>query len=143
MRESRGKKVCSRVVAYAYSVDDLQRVVRVQISGEFTRDDLAALSRDLSGDPRVSVEFAQLIDLSAVTAAPDVTTQGIRQRAAATLTPVLRRAFVAPQPAVFGTCRMFASFRQMVDHAEPVAVFRTMPEAEAWLGLDLPAEAGR
>lgn len=122
-------------MAYAYTVDSLQRVVRVQISGEFTRDDLVALSRDLTHDPRVSVEFAQLIDLSAVATAPDVPTQDIRRRATAALTPVSRRAFVAPQPAVFGTCRMFASFRQMADHAEPVGVFRTMPEAEAWLGL--------
>jgi anti-sigma factor RsiW len=122
-------------VAYAYSVDVLHRVVRVQISGEFTRDDLVALSRDLARDPRVSVEFAQLVDLSAVTTAPDVPTQSIRQQAVTARTRVSRRAFVAPQPAIFGTCRMFASFRQMADHAEPVGVFRTMPEAEAWLGL--------
>ncbi len=122
-------------MAYAYSVDDAERVVRVQLSGEFTRADLLALSHDLANDSRVSADFVELIDLSAVTTTPDVPRGDIRRRATSSLTPVLRRAFVAPQPAIFGTCRMFATFREMTAKAEPVGVFRTMPEAEAWLGL--------
>jgi hypothetical protein len=123
-------------VAYTYSVDDVQRVVRVQLSGEFTREDLVALSRDLANDPRVSVEFVELIDLSGVTAPPDAARGAIRRRATTALTPVSRRAFVAPEPAIYGLCRMFATFREMTPNTEPVGVFHTTREAEAWLGLN-------
>ena len=122
-------------MAYTYSVDDAQRVVRVQLSGEFTREDLVALSHDLANDPRVSIEFVELIDLSGVTTPPDVPRGDIRRRATTALTPVSRRAFVAPQPVIYGLCRMFATFRGMTANREPVEVFHTVREAEAWLGL--------
>lgn len=121
---------------YTYSVDDVQRVVRVRLSGEFTREDLLALSGALAIDSRVSSDFVEVIDLTAVTTTPDAGRGDIRRRATTPLTPVLRRAFVAPQPAIFGLCRMFATFREMTAKAEPVGVFHTLAEAEAWLGLN-------
>ena len=122
-------------MAYTYSVDDAQRVVRVQLSGVFTREDLVALSHDLANDPRVSIEFVELIDLSGVVTPPDVPRGDIRRRATNALTPVSRRAFVAPQPVIYGLCRMFVTFRGMTANREPVEVFHTTREAEAWLGL--------
>jgi hypothetical protein len=122
-------------VAYTYSVDDVQRVVRVELSGEFTREDLLALSGDLAADPRVCPDFVEIIDLSGVTTTPDAGRSDIRRRATTSLTPVLRRAFVAPQPAIFGLCRMFATFREMTAKAEPVGVFHTVQEAEEWLSI--------
>ena len=122
-------------MAYTYSVDNAQRVVRVRLSGEFTREDLVALSHDLANDPRVSVEFVELIDMSDVRTPPDVQRSDIRRRATTALTPVSRRAFVAPQPVIYGLCRMFATFRELTANREPVEVFHTTREAEAWLGL--------
>ena len=122
-------------MAYTYSVDVVQRVVRVRLSGEFTREDLAALSRDLANDPRVSAEFVELIDLSDVRTPPHVPRSDVRRRATTALTPVSRRAFVAPQPVIYGLCRMFTTFREVTANREPVEVFHTAREAEAWLGL--------
>lgn len=122
-------------MAYSYSIDGAQRVVRVHLSGEFTRDDLLALSHDLANDSRVSADFVEIVDLSAVTATPEAGRGDIRRRATTSLTRVLRRAFVAPQPAIFGLCRMFATFREISEKAEPVGVFHTVHDAEVWLGL--------
>jgi len=122
-------------MAYVYSVDGVKRLVRVSISGEFTRTEATAITKDLAGDARVAADFCELIDMSAVTSIENVGTSHIRQRASTQLLPVSRRAFVAPQPAIYGLCRMFATFREMADGAEPVAVFRTTDEAEEWLGV--------
>src|SRR5262249_21365089 len=122
-------------MAYAYSVDGVNRLVRVSISGEFTRKEAAAITKDLSDDARVAADFCELIDMSAVTSIEGVPSNHIRQRAGTQLLPVSRRAFVAPQPAIYGLCRMFATFREMADGSEPVAVFRTTCEAEEWLGV--------
>lgn len=122
-------------MAYAYSVDGAKRLVRVSISGTFTREEATAITKDLAKDVRVATDFGELIDLSAVTSIESVGSHHIRQRAGTQLLPVSRRAFVAPQPSIYGLCRMFATFRGMADGAEPVAVFRTMDEAEEWLGV--------
>ena len=122
-------------MAYNYSVDGVNRLVRVSISGTFTREEATAITKDLARDARVTTDFCELIDMSAVTSIEGVGSHHIRQRAGAQLLPVSRRAFVAPQPSIYGLCRMFATFREMADGAEPVAVFRTTDEAEEWLGV--------
>ena len=119
---------------HEYSIDSAQRLVRVRMWGALTRTEILATVAELVGDPRLSPDFSELIDVTDATAA-EIHTDDIRAIAGALLDRVARRAFVAPDPAVFGLARMFGAFRDMKDATEHVAVFRSIREAEEWLGL--------
>ena len=120
---------------YTYTVEGPRRLVRIRIDTRLLPDDISAMVQELSADPRITPDFVQLIDCSALSSVEELRTERVRSRATGPLSRVARRAFVAPQPAVYGLCRMFASYFEMANRPEPVGVFRTMREAEEWLGL--------
>jgi len=123
-------------VPYTYTVEGPRRLVRIHIDTRLLPDEIPAMVQELSSDPRITPDFVELIDCSAMSAVEDLRPDRIRSRAAGPLARVARRAFVAPQPAVYGMCRMFATYFEMANRPEPVGVFRTIREAEEWLGLD-------
>ena len=119
---------------HEYSVDPAHRLVRVRMWGALTRTEILATVAELVDDPRLSPDFSEVIDVTEATAA-EIQTDDVRLIASALLDRVARRAFVAPDPTVFGLARMFGSFRDMKGTAEHVGVFRSTREAEEWLGL--------
>jgi len=122
-------------MAYTYSVESARRLIRIQLSPQLTRDEIHAMVNELNADPRVAPDFVELIDCSDLIPVADVGADRIRAMATGSLARVSRRAFVAPQPAIFGTCRMFAAFFEMANRGESIAVFKTTREAEEWLGV--------
>lgn len=118
-----------------YVIDLERRLVRTTISGVVTGAELRALRDRLAADPSFSPDLSGLIDLSA--ARPDALTTADIQNLARTAKfgPSARRAFVSSDPAMFGLARMFEVYREMRDGPDRTATFRTVAEAEEWLGL--------
>jgi hypothetical protein len=121
-------------VVHAYAVDVARRCVRVRLSGVLTSEALLSTFIDLQRDARITHEFCALIDLRDVRSVEGLHNDELRSIASTPLDTVARRAFVAVHPAVFRLCRTFAVCRELAER-EPVAVFRSIHDAEEWLGL--------
>ena len=120
---------------FTYSVDLEQRLVLVRMSGALTRDEMFACTNSLRNDPRVTSEFSELVDLRGLTSVEAVRAEDVRAMASGSLSPAARRAIVAPDNAAFGLSRMFESLRGAKGAPDQTVVFRTMQEADVWLGL--------
>lgn len=121
-------------MVHEYVLDVTRRCVRVRLSGVLTSTALLSTFTDIQRDPRVTHEFCALIDLRDIRSVDGLRDDELRTIASSPLDTVARRAFVAFHPAVFGVCRQFATYRELAER-EPVAVFRTIRDAEEWLGL--------
>jgi hypothetical protein len=119
-------------VVHEYSIDAVRRWVRVRLSGILTTADLRGVFVDLRNDPRMTPEFCALIDLRETSASGELRQRDIQWLAVERIGTVARCAFVA-HDAVFGMCRMLASYRGFAEGLEPVGVFRTISQAEQWL----------
>ncbi len=90
---------------------------------------------EFTHDPAFRPEFCQLYDFQDVT---DTNMSASEVRDLASYSPFshqARRAIVAPQNAVYGKARMFAIQREAGGGQEEVGVFRSLEEANVWLGL--------
>ena len=84
-------------------------------------------------DPAFAPSLRQICDLREV-AAIEITTDILRELAESSVfLPGTKRAFVAPQDAHFGLARMLQTFCEF--EGTIIGVFRSMGEAERWLGL--------
>jgi hypothetical protein len=122
-------------MSFEYSVDVEERLVLVRMSGALTREEMFACTASLRNDPRVTSEFSELVDLRALTSVEAVRVEDVRTLASGPLSSATRRAIVAPDNAAFGLSRMFESLRGLKGAPDHTVVFRTMGEAEVWLGL--------
>jgi hypothetical protein len=111
-----------------------KRVVVIRLWGDVRLDEVRVLVAQVAGDPAIA-GFAQLADLRELTSASAFGGGDIRALASGVLAASPRRAIVAQDPATFGLARMFATFLNLKDPQEQIGVFRTMREAEDWLGL--------
>lgn len=90
----------------------------------------------LLNDPDFDPEFNQLVDLTAL-AGLGMTTEETKLIAGRSgFSPTSRRAFVAPDPAVFGMSRLFAAYNEISNKPSQICVFRDLPSALKWLGLE-------
>ena len=122
-----------------YVVDVSRRCVRVRLSGVLTITALLTTFLDVQRDVRVTPDFRALIDLRDVRGLDDIRDDDVRTIATWRLDSVGRRAFVAQHPAVLSLCRTFAVLRDLAEGTEPVAVFRSVSDAEDWLDLPVPS----
>ena len=122
-------------MAYEYSVDADRKLVLVRMSGVLTRDEMFACTATLRDDSRLTSDFSELVDLRELTSVEAVRLEDVRTMASGSLSPAARRAIVAPDNAAFGLSRMFESLRGVKGASDETGVFRTMREAEVWLGL--------
>ena len=114
-------------------LDLAQRCVKVRASGVLTFDEMIAARRTFTADPNFSPDFYQLYDVRAVTRTT-LTASDLATLANATLfSPASRRAVVAPGGETYGLARLFQIYRGLNAGSEPIKVFRTLEEAEAWL----------
>ena len=118
----------------AFEIDTANEIVFGHVTGNLVEAELFTLQDALRSDPAFKPHFRQLIDFTAVTEA-DVSTEAVRRLAIGNpFGPGARRAFVAPLPLVFGLARMF---EMLIEQGrDEVQVFRELPEARRWLGLD-------
>jgi hypothetical protein len=117
-----------------YIVDVPRRCVRVRLSGALTGAALSSTFIDARNDPRITSEFRAVIDLREVQSTETLRPDGVRI-IAATHSNLTARAFVATDAAVFGMCRMLATYRELADRPETVGVFRSVRAAEDWLDV--------
>jgi hypothetical protein len=120
-----------------YHIDAERRLVLTHASGILTDADLLAHKERLARDAAFDPAMAQLSDLREIQRL-DVTAAGVRAMVDHDTVHVARRtghrlALVVPTDDAFGMARMYQLMRREDDGN--VGVFRTMPEAEAWLAL--------
>jgi hypothetical protein len=124
-------------VVYDYSVDVERRCVRIRVSGVLTAAAFLSTLTDMHRDPRVTRDFSALIDFRDIRSVTGLHDDEVRSVASSAVGAVARRALVATVPSVFGVCRMFATCCELAG-GEPVAVFRSVLDAEEWLELSPP-----
>jgi hypothetical protein len=112
---------------FTYTIDRESRIVYSLFSGIFTDTDVWQLIDRLRKDPEYDPDFDELIDCSAVT--ENRVTAGTLGAVESSSKP--RRAVVAPSNANYGVSRMF----QTLQSKQKIEVFRTLAQAEEWLGL--------
>jgi hypothetical protein len=126
-----------------YEIDHARRLVIARGKGVFTDVDAFGYQRDVWSRPDV-VGYDELVDMSAVEAISIPLPAGPRiQRLASTAAGqdpsalASKFAIVAPDSLAFGLGRQFQTYREMdARSTKEVAVFRTLPEALAFLGID-------
>ena len=118
-----------------YCIDPSIPMIFSQAYGVVTEAEILDHRRRLSDDPEFHPSFSQLIDLQDVT---KVALSMAEMRIVANYTNIFseesRRAMVAREDAVFGMARMYQMLRD--EGPEEIMVFREMPEARRWLGLN-------
>jgi len=126
-------------MAYEYSIDRERHVVYARMSGSLTIHEVRQLVDELVNDPAVLDGFGELIDLrGAIT--DSITGDDVRHLATATLDASTRRAFVTTDVLTYGLARMFEIYRQLNRKKDEVAVFRSVTDAEKWLGVTAASE---
>jgi hypothetical protein len=111
-----------------------RRWVRGRAWGVVTLDDVLAARKQFMSDPRFRPDFRQLYDGREVTRMV-LTASEVGQLAMNPLFgPGTRRAFVTPTHETYGVMRLYQIYRSVNAGKEQIRLFRTMEEAEAWLG---------
>ncbi len=122
----------------SYELDENLSLVRSQAWGLLTDEESSEHYASIQADPKFKPHFRQLCDLRLLDEI-DTSASALRQLARLRVfAPGVRRAFVAPADLHFGLARMLQVFCEQ--EGTEVGVFRTVPEAEAW--LDIPAGSG-
>jgi hypothetical protein len=119
-----------------YEIDLRHRLVRCRGWGAVTHADITETRLRFTHDPAFHPDFFQLYDFREVTNI-DIAADQVRDLASyAPFSRHARRAIVAPQNAVYGLARMFATQREASGGQEQIRVFRSLAEANAWLSLE-------
>jgi hypothetical protein len=98
-------------------------------------DEIRACQDQTHVDPDFDAEFDQIVDLRFVTRfimTPEQASVLARRRI---FSPTSKRAFIAPNSAVFGVGQMWHAFTELSDCPSQLGIFRDLPSALKWLGL--------
>jgi hypothetical protein len=118
----------------AHTIDAARRVVMSRLWDRVTETDAWGSAAALMDDPSFDPTFAQLADMREVTDV-DVSTHTVRELATMHIfAPESRRALVVASGLQLGIGRMTTSFADEGD--QQLALFRTVAEAERWLGIE-------
>jgi hypothetical protein len=126
-------------VPLAYRIDHEQRLVLVTASGVITAETLFGYQKEAWSDPAIA-GYDELVDMSGVEGVQAPSPSNVSALAAfsarmdASAKPT-KLAIVARDDLLFGLGRMYQAYREMKPGSnKEVAVFRSMPDALAWLG---------
>jgi hypothetical protein len=120
---------------FSYIVYKEHRLVISTGSGLVTWSEIKARQDDTQTDPIFDPEFNQIVDLRTVTSfemTPDETRLLARRHI---FSADSKRAFIAPDPSVFGVGRMWGTFTELSDNPSEVHVFYDLASALKWLGI--------
>lgn len=124
-----------------YKIDHAKRLIVARGSGVFTDSDVFDYQREAWSSPEVA-GYDELVDMTDVqeVALPSADSMRALASISASIDPPeggTKLAIVAPQDFAFGLGRMYEAYRgfQRASKKE-VAVFRTLPEALAFLGKE-------
>ena len=115
-----------------YEIDVACRLVRVNFGGELSDEDLRTVDDSIRTDRAFVPTFRAICDLRSVTRIT-ASVEGLRFLAQRALYLPVRRAIVVGRDADFGVARLFEAYCEA--EGGTVEVFRSMADAEAWLGL--------
>jgi hypothetical protein len=117
-------------------VDASNRVVITLFSGSVTIDDVKSSCKGINANPEFKPDFRQFIDLSKASEL-HLHYQDLNQLAEISdpFSGDARRALVGPTPVSFGIGRMY----EIILNSPDFQVFRSKPEALAWLGISQSA----
>lgn len=119
---------------YEVTLEHERRLARIRMWGAVTPDEVRGVVAEVNAQTRERPGLSQLADLRGLTSIAAIRAGDVRAIAAGMLTASPRRAIVTADAATFGLARMFAAVRNLKDPEEQIGVFRTMAEAEQWLG---------
>jgi hypothetical protein len=119
-------------VPVEYEIDVARRLVRTRMWDELSDEDLRALDDRLQVDPRFVLSFRAICDLRSVTSIT-ASVETLRFLAQRSLYLPVRRALVVGKDIDFGIARLFEAYCEA--EGGTVEVFRSIADAEAWLGL--------
>ena len=118
-----------------YQIDEAQCVVWCRCWGVLVDDDILTQQAGLREDTRFRPTFSHFVDTTQITevqvSARTMLAVGQSQIFATTA----KRAYVVTRDVVFGLVRMYGLYQGLRGRAE-IQVFRTRPEATAWLGVE-------
>lgn len=125
-------------MSITYRIDTAQNIVWTTATGVLTDADLLAHKRNLINDPAFKPGSRELSDVRAVERL-EVTPNGIsqfvaRDKADSAKLGDHKLAIVASADVVYGMARMYQTLSN--EEVQHVMVFRTIPEARAWLGIE-------
>jgi hypothetical protein len=126
-----------------YAIDHQRRLVTATGRGTLTDRDVFGYQRQVWSQPAVS-GYNELVDMSAVEhiALESISRVVQLARTSAGMDPSSRWskfAIVAPKDVAFGLGRMYQSYRSQEEHStKEVGVFRSLPEALKFLGIESP-----
>jgi hypothetical protein len=107
-------------------------MVDVTISGVCSLPELKQLQREARADPAFDPTYDALLDCSGLEDFQGSVLELMNLAGTDPFSGASRRAFFAPRDASFGILRMWAAANDVIGRRD-LAVFRTRPEAEAWL----------
>jgi hypothetical protein len=121
----------------SYTIDANQKLVVSRLWGTVTEDEIHEHNTRLRNDPAFDPNYRQLTDLRGLIDTK-VSTGVVRETARDQYFAAnVKRAFVAETDFAFGMARMFAVHAE--SSGQTIEVFRDMPEAVRWLGVEPPA----
>jgi len=121
-----------------YRIDMARGVVFTDCYGDISAEDMDDIAHRLRNDPAFNPDYRQLIDLTevaGVSASFDAIRCFANDQHGDPFSGRSRRAVAAPHNLTFGVARMYEALREDKDQGA-FRVFRTMPEALRWLGLE-------
>jgi hypothetical protein len=118
-----------------YEVDADRRLVRARAWGVLTHDEITGLRLRYTGDPAFQPDFSQLFDLREVTSITATLDELQEVASFSVFGRGARRAFVATNPVPYAFSRMYEAYREFNGGQEEIEVFRSIEDAEKWLGL--------
>jgi hypothetical protein len=124
-----------------YRIDPKRRLVITRGSGILKDQEVFDYQQEVWSRPEVA-GFNELVDMSAVVQILVPSMERIRDLAELSArmsrgAPLSKMAIVAPGDLSFGLGHMYDMCRDTVAPGlKPIGVFRTMPEALAWLGVE-------
>ena len=132
-----------------YAIDHARRLVVARGNGVLTGADIFAYQREVWSRPDV-LGYDELVDMSDVTEIPTPNPAGENFRALASESAATdsveiptKFAIVAGEQLAYGLARMYQTYRELEPKStKRVEVFRTLPEALAFLGVESLEPAG-
>jgi hypothetical protein len=120
-----------------HTIDTQRRIVQSRLWDVVTELDAWGSAAALVNDPSFDPTFLQLADMREVKKI-EVNNSTVRELAVMNIfSPESRRALVVASDVQFGIGRMTTSFAENGD--QQIALFRTIAEAEQWLGIERQA----
>ena len=119
-----------------YEIDPARNLLHSVFNGVVSPDDILAFYCEISRQEHFHESCRQLADFHGVESPEWTAADMKRVLEDDPFGPGARRAFVGPQDLVFALARMFSAYAATSGRGGEVGVFRTLREAEDWLGLE-------